>query len=364
MKRGLALIACGFLVAVACTNRVSAESAAAPTASPAAGLAPEFGPSVTFDAQDPPVQLADLRGKMVIVLFFQSWCPICNGWSPELLKQMTDAHGDDRSVALVALYTDGSAAEGKQYLKGKGADLSKWIVAADVGGTYYQRVSGGNALYGYAIIDPDGRLADKGKAGSYFNRPGGKAFVLADKGVRTKHGGSAQPILPAAADYGPELAPVVRVVEAGNFRMGFKGVKLFADKPKTKDAAGKLRDDLTAALSTRVTAWTAALTGSDPVAKYEAYRNLRAVSAMSDVEPGKAAKAALATVKADKELAKEEKAESAYWAMFAKAMQFDLDQRRTQLSPALKQFAAAHKGTVYAERAAAEAETIASAPAK
>jgi hypothetical protein len=301
---------------------------------------------------------------MVVVLFFQSWCPICNGWSPDLLKQMTEAHGDDRSVALVALYTDGPVAAGKQYLKEKGADLSKWIVAADVGGTYYQRVSGGDALYGYAIIDPDGRLVEKGKAGRFFSRAGGKTFVLADKGVRAKHGGSAQPILPPTADYGPELDVVVRVAETGNFRMGFKGAKLFAEKSKTKDAATKLRDDLTAALSERVTAWTAALTGSDPVAKYEAYRSLRTVSAIPDVEPAKAAKAALATVKADKELQKEERAESAYWAMVAKAMKLDGDQRRAQLAPALKQFAAAHKGTVYAERATAEAETIASPPAK
>jgi hypothetical protein len=278
---------------------------------------------------------------------------------------MTDTYGSDRSVALVALYTDGPAVEGKKYLKEHGADLSKWIVAADTGGTYYQRVSGANALYGFMVVDPDGRLADKGKAGMFFDRGGGaKSYSLADKGVKQRHGGKAEPILPADADYGPDLAPVVRLAEMGNFRLALQGAKLYAGRPKTKEAATKLRDDLTAALAKRVTAWTEALKGGDPAAKYEAYRGLRAASLLSDVEPGKAAKAALAAAKADKDLPKEERAEGAYWAMMAKAARLNLEQRRAQLAPAMKQFATAHKGTVYAERAAAEAETIGNPPAK
>lgn len=372
MKRGLVLAACGLLAvsgwaqptAFAADTAGTKESPAAKAASDKP-LAPEFGPSVVFDAKnDVPVQLSDLRGKMTVIVFFQSWCPKCNVWSPEMFQQITKAFGDDRSVALVAMKTDGGILEAKAYLKEKNrADLTKWIVCADPNAAYYQRVTGSDKLFGYAIIGPDGRLAATGQAGSYFGGEGAKQFVLADPKLKTKHAPDAAPILPADADYAADLAPVVRVAEMGNFRMAMQGAKIFAGRAKTKEAAAKLQTDLLATLSKRVETWTKQLQETDPAAKYEAYRGLRAVSTMTDVEPGKTAKAALAAVKADKELPKEEKAEAAFWAMINKASRMALAQRQAQLPPALKQFAAAYKGTVYAERALAEAETIGSAPA-
>ncbi len=34
---------------------------------------PEFGPSVAFDKNDPPVTVESLKGKVVLVVFFQEW---------------------------------------------------------------------------------------------------------------------------------------------------------------------------------------------------------------------------------------------------------------------------------------------------
>lgn len=80
MKRGFAIAACGLLLSAgvalgADTKSPAAASADTTAAKPSSGrpLAPEFGPSVQFDKNDVPVTLADLRGKTVFMVFYQSW---------------------------------------------------------------------------------------------------------------------------------------------------------------------------------------------------------------------------------------------------------------------------------------------------
>lgn len=275
---------------------------------------------------------------------------------------MTEAFGDDRSVALVAMKVDGAIGDAKAYLKDKDripdAALGKWIVTADPSGAYYQRITGSDKLWGYAIVDAEGRVADTG----YCGMKSGDKFSLANTSKKDSAGGGT-PVLPADAGYLADLGPVVRFAELGKYGIALQGVRAFS-KGKTKDGATKLKEDLGASLAKRVEAWSAALTGSDVVAKYDAYRGLKSVSTLTELEAAKAAKAALAKVKADKDLTKEEKAEAAYWQLIGKGNKLDVAGRRSQLPAALKQFAAAYPGTATAERALAEAEALAKAPAR
>jgi hypothetical protein len=56
------------LAAKGSASRSEQKSSAA-----AKAMAPEFGPSVVFDRTDGATQLSDLRGKMAVLVFFQSW---------------------------------------------------------------------------------------------------------------------------------------------------------------------------------------------------------------------------------------------------------------------------------------------------
>src|SRR5689334_14347454 len=98
MTRVFALAFAAFL-SLGLVSRLAVADDASAEAAP---LAPEFWPTFSFDA-DSAVQLADLKGKMVVMVFFQSCCPICNGWAPDFYEQMTKTYGDDRSVALIAM---------------------------------------------------------------------------------------------------------------------------------------------------------------------------------------------------------------------------------------------------------------------
>jgi thiol-disulfide isomerase/thioredoxin len=325
-------------------------------------MAPEFGPSVVFDRSDGAVQLSDLRGKMAVVVFFQSWCPVCNGWSPELLQQMDKAFGDDPAVAMIAIKVDGGTpAEAKAYLRSKKADLSKWIVASDTGGVYYQRVSGTDKLWGYELVDGDGRLMERGDAGSFYPEATGKRFALADPKLKQK-AHDAGTIFPADQSVPAELKPAAHAAEAGHFALALRALKSW-EHGKTKDAAEKLTATLLDNLAARVTKASADLQSDNLEARYDGFHVLLSMSALSETPAGQSAKAALATLKTDKalltDLGNEQRAEAAFWGMISRSMRLEIQQRKVQLPNAMKQFADAFTGTSYADRALNEAQTIA-----
>jgi thiol-disulfide isomerase/thioredoxin len=318
---------------------------------------------VVFDRADGSMQLSDLRGKMVVVVFFQSWCPICNSWSPEFLQQMAKAFGDDPSVALVAIKVDGGTpAEAKAYLKAHKADLSKWIVASDTGGTYYQRVNGTNSLWGYALIDDQGRLMERGRAGSFYDEATGKRFALADSAKKTK-AVSSESTITIDSDTPAELLPIFKAAQAGKLVAAVRALKNY-DHGKLKDPALKLKAVLVDALSARAEKASEDVKSEDAETRYQAYHTLLAFSTLSDLPAGQSAKKRLDSLRSDKafmaDMAKQAQAESAFWGMIAKSIRLEVEQRKTQLPPALKQFADAFAGTAYAERALNEAETISS----
>jgi hypothetical protein len=318
---------------------------------------------VVFDRSDGSMQLSDMRGKMVAVVFFQSWCPICNGWSPEFLQQMTKAFGDDPSVALVAMKVDGGTpAEAKAYLTAHGADVSKWIVASDTGGTYYQRVNGSNSLWGYALIDDQGRLMERGSAGSYYPESTGKRYALADPAKKT-NAMSSESTITIDSDTPAELLPIVKAAQAGRLLAGIRALKSY-EHGKLKDPALKLKAVLVDALSGRAEKASAEVKSDDAETRYRAYHTLQAFSTLSDLPAGQSAKKTLASLRTDKafmaDMAKQAQAESAFWAMIAKGIRLEVQQRKVQLPSALKQFADSFAGTAYAQRALNEAQTISS----
>ncbi len=49
--------------------------------------------------------LTELRGKVVIIDFFQLWCPGCNKFSGPLMEKWRQKYGDRKDIQLVAIHT-------------------------------------------------------------------------------------------------------------------------------------------------------------------------------------------------------------------------------------------------------------------
>lgn len=144
--------------AVACsaesTHETGAPEAANTAGSPAAEEGRERAPDFTLtDLQGGTVELAELRGKTVIIDFWATWCPPCEFQVPEL-NAFYDAHREDPSVAVIGISVDTDGPE----------VVSAWVEEKDV---RYRIVLGDEDLarrYGalgfptLVIISPDGTV--------------------------------------------------------------------------------------------------------------------------------------------------------------------------------------------------------------
>jgi thiol-disulfide isomerase/thioredoxin len=85
------------------------------------------------DLDGTPVRLADLRGKVVWLNFWASWCPPCQSETP-LLRSM-DAQYRDRGLALIGVQVQQTVDDGQRYA----ATYSlKYRIGADVTGDIFR----------------------------------------------------------------------------------------------------------------------------------------------------------------------------------------------------------------------------------
>jgi len=323
-------------------------------APPVAGLAgedqkpvPEFGGSISFDPGDPQFRISDLRGKLVIVIFFQSWCPKCNAWSGGVFSQTAKAYGDDRSVALVAIKSDGGGpADAKRYLSGR-TDLAKWLVLGDRDYQYQQQVVGNQSLYQYMVLDPKGNIAEKGQAGSYYTIGGKDVFSTAMPTIKEKFGADARPVLPGK-EYAKELAAAVAAAELRSFKLALTLCSRLGN-------SAALQKDILAVASEGLDAKVKTLkTAGDP-GRFEAFMALRKMADdLNSTEPGRTAASAVNQTLNDTAIAKELSAERDYNTLAQWAAAATPKQRQEQMPALLERLAKLHEGTFFGARAATE----------
>ena len=125
----------------------------------------------------PAMTLEGLRGKTVVLLTYATWCPICNKWSGELCAQLKESILD-KPVVLLAVNNDEKPGNVRPYLEARKFFAPNIIHGYDAS---IAKRNGLPDLWGYIIIDPQGKIVEKGHAGSFVGGDANKAFVLAKK---------------------------------------------------------------------------------------------------------------------------------------------------------------------------------------
>jgi thiol-disulfide isomerase/thioredoxin len=99
-----------------------------------------------------PIRLADLRGKVVWLNFWASWCPPCQFETPTL--RSLDERYRDRGLQIVAIQVQQTVDAGKTYAARY--ELG-YTIGADLTGDFFHLYRG-FALPTQFFLDPDGRI--------------------------------------------------------------------------------------------------------------------------------------------------------------------------------------------------------------
>jgi thiol-disulfide isomerase/thioredoxin len=108
-------------------------------------------PAVTLDGE--PISLADLRGKVVWVDFWASWCPPCRAETP-VLRDVYSHHRDDGFEMVGVSVQESSADDVRRYVDAYGIE---YPIVADLTGFIFRtwRVYG---LPTQLLLDRDGTI--------------------------------------------------------------------------------------------------------------------------------------------------------------------------------------------------------------
>ena len=122
-------------------------------------LAPDF---TMNDTEGKPVQLSSLKGKIVLVDFWASWCGPCRQENPNVVKLYQQYHGKGFEILGVSL--DKTK---EDWLKAIKDDNLTWIHVSDL--QFWQnaaaRLYGVNAIPQSFLLDKDGKIIGKGLRG-------------------------------------------------------------------------------------------------------------------------------------------------------------------------------------------------------
>lgn len=141
---------------------------------PEVGTSPPSLGSVVWGTQG--TSFEALKGKTVVVITYVTWCPICNGWSKEALRNVPKEIAD-KPIVVLAISTDTPPQKAQPYLKDRGLIGPQVLVGYDP--TIATRFGFSNKFFNYAIIGPDSKVVASGNVGSHYpNADGSKTYVL------------------------------------------------------------------------------------------------------------------------------------------------------------------------------------------
>jgi len=133
-------------------------------------VAPDFTMNNT---EDKPVQLSSLRGKVVLVDFWASWCKPCRQENPNVVKLYQQYK--DKGFQIIGVSLDRGRDEWIQAIKD---DKLDWIHVSDL--QYWQnsaaRLYGVNAIPQSFLLDKDGVIIGKGLRGEDLAKKLGELF--------------------------------------------------------------------------------------------------------------------------------------------------------------------------------------------
>jgi peroxiredoxin len=143
------------LLAAACGpsgNEGGASGGDDASAEEARELAPDF---TLDDLSGTPVRLEELRGKVVVLDFWATWCPPCEFQIP-ILNQVYEAHREAGDVEILGISVDTEGPDAVQEYIAK----HQAVYPILMGSESLARTFGAPGFPSLIVVDPSGRIAE------------------------------------------------------------------------------------------------------------------------------------------------------------------------------------------------------------
>lgn len=153
-----ALFVGGLALSSACSDTASNKTTATPGNAPVVHLleeTPELPPFSMTDLEGRTITSAELRGKVVLVNFWATWCPPCRAEIPDLVKLQTTYR--DKLVVIGVSEDEAPVEEVKAFAAAQKMNYPIVMITPELSKIF----TGVSALPTTFVIDPDGRMQQR-----------------------------------------------------------------------------------------------------------------------------------------------------------------------------------------------------------
>lgn len=298
--------------------------------------APEFPPGAFSDRGR--YQLNDLRGKVVVLFFYESKCPRCKGTIPERNEAVKAFK--DKPVKFIAIGAGDSLAEVQSYALETGLMMPVFADSMSLMEKRYgQNISLQN-IYQVRVIGPDGKVA------GYDMKKETIEKALSDK-VDAKYKGQG---------YDSRLDPIIEALEFGQYSLGVK--QLATQRKSTSKAVAESANKIFATIKEEAAQWKVEadkLAEDNPIKAYDLYA--RITTALPGDELAKASAEPMKKLAAKKAVSQELAARKAFTPIESMLAKFTASQKQAIVQN-LQKFEKKFAGTPSAEKAQALATEL------
>lgn len=117
------------------------------------------------------IQLFDLKGKVVFINFWATWCPPCLAEMPSINK-LSARYKDRKDVVFIMVDVDGNTATSTAFMKKHGYSLPVFIPAGQIPKEYFS-----GTLPTTVIVDKAGRIVFSETGAADYGNPKVSAFI-------------------------------------------------------------------------------------------------------------------------------------------------------------------------------------------
>ena len=132
----------------------------------------EKGREMLFeDSEGKITNLSDLKGKVVFINFWATWCPPCIAEMPSINK-LKSKFKDNPNVVFIMLDMDSDLKKSLKFMERKTYDLDVYIPASQISGDYFQ-----GALPTTLLFNKSGKLVFKHEGGADYSNTEFEKFL-------------------------------------------------------------------------------------------------------------------------------------------------------------------------------------------